>query len=573
MTTKAEHIGDSVLSGELMARSRRLRMAVSMLEFGMFVTELDRPWVDTPFLLQGFLIDSQAELDSLRQFCSHVYIDLKFSDEAVAANCLMAGSAASERTVTGQTAYEDERIVRAVTGMPESFSERPMAPGFAQSAGDRRDETQTTLRAGLTEVKTRRSTGWRAYQARYDLRVRDVTRRRFREFMRATAVAQQPDDQGGPLFDRISGWITTLMSRSEPGTHDSNPIADIADLDLSEVLPQGVSRSVYRETVPVETELLRARQSFADSEAVTRNIVRNIKLKAMPDVAAVKECVDKMVVSMIANPDAMMLIAKLRDEDINTYHQGVKVALYLIALGRHLGLPKEQLSELGLIGMLADIGKITLPRTLLAKPGMLSPAEFELVKSHVKVGLTSLKGATGLTAMVLLGIAQHHERLDGSGYPNGLTGDRIGVYGQMTAIADSFSAMTTPRPYANSSSPQEALLKLYEWGGSSFSTALIEQFVQAIGVFPVGSPVELSNGEIAVVVTHNRVRRLAPRVLVVTRPDKSPLDTPFERDLCDLANSARHRVQITKCLRMNAFSLKIRDHYQVACPATDPIST
>jgi HD-GYP domain-containing protein (c-di-GMP phosphodiesterase class II) len=543
-----------------------------MLEFGMFVAELDRPWVDTPFLLQGFLIDSQAELDSLRQFCSHVYIDLKFSDETVAANWLTTGSAASDREVTGQAAYEDERVVRAVPGMPEFSGEKPMKSGFAPAADDDGDAARSSLPVGLTETKTRRSTGWRAYQARYDLRVHDATRRRFRDFVRATAVADQAGHHGMPLFGRISGWINTVTSRGEATGHDSNPTAPIVDLDLSDVLPKGVSLNVYQDTSPVESELPRARQTFADSEAVTRDIIRNIKLGAMPDIAAVKACVDKMVVSMIANPNAMMLIAKLRDEDINTYHHGVKVALYLIALGRHLGFPKAQLRDLGLIGMLADIGKIKLPRTLLAKPGMLSPAEFELVKSHVNVGLATLNGAADLPALVLQGILQHHERLDGSGYPSGLTGDQIGVYGQMTAIADSFSAMTTPRPYANSSSPQEALLKLYEWGGSSFSTSLIEQFVQAIGVFPVGSPVELSNGEVAVVVTYNRVRRLEPKVLVLTRPDKSPLDKPIERDLFHLGKSSRNRVQIAKGLKMNAFSLKIRDHYQLDFTAADLIT-
>jgi HD-GYP domain-containing protein (c-di-GMP phosphodiesterase class II) len=264
---------------------------------------------------------------------------------------------------------------------------------------------------------------------------------------------------------------------------------------------------------------------------------------------------------MIANPDAMMFIARLRDEAIDIYQHGVKVSLYLIALGRHLGIPMAQLAELGLIGMLADIGKIKLPRALLAKPGALMPAEFDIVRGHVNLSLASLDGLAGLTPAVLQGIAQHHERLDGSGYPNGLTSDQIGVYGRMTAIADSFSAMTSPRPYADAFLAQEALLNLYDWGGTSFSTTLVEQFVQAIGVFPVGSLVELSNGEVAVVVAHNRVRRLEPRVLVLTWPDKTPLATPIERDLFEIGKSSLNRLRITKGVRMNAFNRTIRDHY------------
>jgi hypothetical protein len=153
----------------------------------------------------------------------------------------------------------------------------------------------------------------------------------------------------------------------------------------------------------------------------------------------------------------------------------------------------------------------------------------------------------------------------------GLKGNEIGIYGRMAAIADSFSAMITPRPYANASSAQEALLSLYEWGGSSFSAPMIEQFVQAIGVFPVGSLVDLSNGEVAAVVAHNRFRRLEPKVLVLTSPDKSPLATPIERDLFELGKSSRDRLRIMRGLRMNTFGLKLRDYYQSESAPVDEL--
>ena len=131
--------------------------------------------------------------------------------------------------------------------------------------------------------------------------------------------------------------------------------------------------------------------------------------------------------------------------------------------------------------------------------------------------------------------------------------------------------MITPRPYANASSAQEALLSLYEWGGSSFSATMIEQFVQAIGVFPVGSLVDLSNGEVAAVVAHNRFRRLEPKVLVLTSPDKSPLATPIERDLFELGKSSRDRLRIMRGLRMNTFGLKLRDYYQSESAPVDEL--
>jgi putative nucleotidyltransferase with HDIG domain len=268
-----------------------------------------------------------------------------------------------------------------------------------------------------------------------------------------------------------------------------------------------------------------------------------------------------MVTSMIDNPDALLWVGRMRDEDINTYNHGVKVALYLIALGRQIGFPKKELSHLGLIGMLADVGKMKLPRALLDKPGMLAPAEHEMMKNHVRLGLEALRGSGALPAEVAQGIAQHHERLDGSGYPKGLKGNAISIYGRMAAIADSFAALITPRAYANPLAPQDALMNLYEWAGTSFHEPLVEQFVQAVGVFPVGSLVELSSGEIAVVVVHNRVRRLEPRVLLLTGPDKAPLAEPVERDLLAQGKSEQGRVRIVRGLPAGAYGLKLRDYY------------
>src|SRR5690606_13943563 len=162
----------------------------------------------------------------------------------------------------------------------------------------------------------------------------------------------------------------------------------------------------------------------------------------------------------------------------------------------------------------ADVGKARLPRALLEKPGMLTPSEHTIIKEHVRLGLEALRRGGPLPEEVAQGIGQHHERLDGSGYPKGLRGDEIGPWGRMAAIADSFAALISPRPYARASAPQDAMMSLYEWTGSSFDEALVEQFVQAIGIFPVGSLIELSSGEIAVVMAHNQRRRLEPRVMV-----------------------------------------------------------
>src|SRR5690606_14166049 len=180
---------------------------------------------------------------------------------------------------------------------------------------------------------------------------------------------------------------------------------------------------------------------------------------------------------------------------------------------------------------------------------------------HVRLGLEALHRDMRLAQPVEEGIAQHHERLDGTGYPKGLRGEEIGVFGRMAAIADSFAALIAVRAYANASAPQDALMNLYEWAGTSFDEPLVEQFVQAIGLFPVGSLVELSTGEVAVVLAHSRVRRLEPRVMVLTGADKSPTAAPFERDL--LARSKDHErgpVRIVRGLADGAYGLRPGEH-------------
>jgi HD-GYP domain-containing protein (c-di-GMP phosphodiesterase class II) len=483
--------------------------------------------------LQGFLLDNEADLESLRIYCKHVYVDLRLSDEKVAARCQATVAPSLEQVVFAQDASDKERVVLDEPKPPTDSDSTPIE----------------NLRTGRT----------RSAQARNYPPVSDGTRLRFLELLRAIAIDEQQN--GRAFLDRLSDWFNNRLNHNKASPESQRSEQVSSELGMASILPQGESLTIYENTNPVEAELPRARQAFIHGENVARDIANQIQTDQLPDIPAVKACVDNIVDSMISNPDAVMFISRLRDEDINTYHHGVKVSLYLIALGRHLGIPKAQLAELGLIGMLADVGKIKLPRAILAKPSALTPAEFEIVKDHVDLSLASLDGAAGLTPAVLQGIAQHHERLDGSGYPKGLTGDQIGVYGRMTAIADSFSSMTTPRPYANASLPQEALLNLYECRGTLLSAPLIEQFVQAIGVFPVGCLVELSNGEVAVVVAHNRIRRLEPKVLVLTSPDKSPLATPIERDLFELGKSTVNRLRITKGVRINSFNLSIRDHY------------
>ncbi len=520
--------------------SRRYQIASASLQLGMFIAELDRPWFDTPFLLQGFLADSQVEIDTLRKYCNYVYIDLEMSSPGVA-------DALRRAEMRGYGAPEPKPQPQPdIAGVTKPSCEA-VPPGALLND------------AVPIERRRARPGAGRVYKTRADVRISADTRQRFRDFVRQSAASGH-DDNRGPLA-RALAWFRRLggYGASEQSTASAR---DRASRDaIRSWLPHGIRLQTYLEVRTLEQELPRARSTFDRSQDVLEAVVTDVKVGRIPRIEEVAYAVDDMVSSMIDNPDALLWVGRLREEDVQRYNQGIKVALYLIALGRQLGFPKRELSQLGMVGMLSDVGKIRLSRALLEKPGMLTPSEFELIKEHVRLGLDALRDTHKLPTEVALGIAQHHERLDGSGYPEGLEGHEISLYGRMAAIADSFTALISPRAYASPSAPQDALMNLYEWAGSSFDAPLVEQFVQAIGVFPVGSLVELSSGEVAIVTAHNRVRRLEPRVLVLTWPDKAPLSEPIARDLASASRFGAGRLRIVRGLPSGAYRLTLRDEY------------
>ncbi|MFT3801679.1 MAG: HD-GYP domain-containing protein [Burkholderiaceae bacterium] len=517
------------------APRKRFRITAQRLTLGMFVAELDRPWIDTPFLLQGFLLDSEVELETLRKYCRYAFVDLELSDPG-AANRIHEAELLSQLDIREQ----EKKDFRSLGSGGD-------VAGTPKSAGTASRVVQTL-------------------KMRSDAKVSQSTRERFRELIRNQNGGQTirgAEAAGG--WRRLIDGLASLFSRG-PRDAEIEKADRIArkrlEASLLKELPPGTRLTPYPEQRAVVEEMPRARRSLDRSEQTLADLAQVVKSGGVPNIADVKQAVDDMVSSIIDNPDALMWVARLRNEDTSTYTHGVRVALYMISLGRHLGLPRSEMASLGMIGMLADVGKIKIPRPLLEKPGMLNPAEYAIVKEHVRLGLESLNQRETLPDDVRQGIAQHHERLDGSGYPEGLAGDAICLYGRIAGIADCFSALITSRPYANAQAPQDALMNLYQWAGTWFNEALVENFVQSIGVFPVGSLVELSNGEIAVVVAQNRVRRLEPKVLVLTSPDKRPLAKPLERDLFqDGRDKEGKRQRITRGLPTGAYGLKMRDFY------------
>ena len=282
-------------------------------------------------------------------------------------------------------------------------------------------------------------------------------------------------------------------------------------------------KATYEEKAPVAAEMPVAREATRKTAAVMRGIFTSIQAGKALDAPRVKEAVTSMTDSVVRNPDAMMLLSRLKEKSEHTLDRALGVSIYMITFGRFLSLPREQLDLLGMLGLLQDVGKVKLPAGLLDKKGALTAEELEICKSHVAHSVAILNGTHGLPPELPGLAALHHERCDGSGYPHGLRASQIGLFGGIAGLVDSFDAMTQSKPYGDAVAPSNALDMLYKSRDVHFDGPLVEQFIHCIGIFPVGSIVELYSGEVGIVIAQNPVMRLMPRVMLVLDSGHRPI--------------------------------------------------
>ena len=298
----------------------------------------------------------------------------------------------------------------------------------------------------------------------------------------------------------------------------------VVDFDRSETHDESRAwKTAYPEKTSVEHEFQAARAAMAGSESLMREMIASVRVGRTLDAERLRAAVTMMTEGVLRNPDALLLFSQLRDKGEYAVSHALDVAVYMIAFGRFLQLEQGQIEFLGHLGLLQDIGKLRLPLELLEKRDRLSVEEFERAKLHVSYSVEILRATPGLPRDLPRLAALHHERHNGSGYPKNLRGPEIGMIGSIAAIVDTFDALTVERPYAAAIGPSAALNMLYKWRGVFFDAALVEQFIRCIGIFPVGSVVELNSGEVGLIIAQNPVKRLQPRVMVIRDAAGNPM--------------------------------------------------
>ncbi|MET0934446.1 MAG: HD-GYP domain-containing protein [Luteibacter sp.] len=303
-----------------------------------------------------------------------------------------------------------------------------------------------------------------------------------------------------------------------------------------------VTRHSYNDTASFDDEMPRAREAFDTVASFAERLVDDIQNGRPIDPGAVEEAVRPMVESVLRSGDAFFWMQSLRQRDSYTYQHAIGCSTLAAAFGRHMGFAGDAIVSLAAGGLLLDVGKSQLPEELLERGGPLNDDEWELARQHVNEGVAILDHSGVVDAEVRDMVLTHHERFDGSGYPQGLSGTAIPLAGRMAAIIDSYHAMSTPRPYRPAVSQHVAIRQIYAGRDTEFQGELVEQFQACLGVYPTGSLVELNTGEVAIVMVQNQARRLQPRVAILTRVDKTQLDEFLIVDLMRQTDGVRREI-------------------------------
>jgi cyclic di-GMP phosphodiesterase len=290
-----------------------------------------------------------------------------------------------------------------------------------------------------------------------------------------------------------------------------------------ETLKIADSNDALDNQIPVQQEIERARVIYKEAHNIMQDLMGDIRLGKQVEVERVEPISIELVESVFRNKDALVSLSRIKDKDHYTFMHSVSVAGLMITFSRAMGFDMNLIKEIAIGGMLHDVGKMMMPDNVLNKPGKLDDGEFKIMKSHVVYSKELLEGKPGITQAALDVAAMHHERIDGTGYPLGLKGDEISLVGQMSTIVDVYDALTSVRVYKSAWEPNLALKKLLEWSDHHFKPELVKQFIRCLGIYPIGTLVELESGNVAIVIEQGINDLLNPIVKIIYNTRKKGL--------------------------------------------------
>ncbi|MBW7471455.1 HD-GYP domain-containing protein [Marinobacter sp. M216] len=315
-------------------------------------------------------------------------------------------------------------------------------------------------------------------------------------------------------------------------TQDAETAAEVDRRNEAALQSAGEQSPGLRPQVPVAEELVIAQKIHRQAQGLVGNFMNNVKIGGAIDIAPIHKLADELQYSVLRNANALSCLGRIREKDNYLLEHSVNLSVLMSLFGNYRSLPADTLHQTVVGALLHDLGKILTPDEILNKPGRLSAEEFEVMKLHARHSRDILATTEGIGELSVITAAQHHERLDGTGYPDGLRGEEISIYGRMVAITDVYDAITSDRVYHKGMTPTQGLKKLLEWSGDHLDPSLVMEFIRCIGLYPVGALVLLASGRLGVVVEANEHDQRLPvvRVMYHTR-----FRIPITVDTIDLA--------------------------------------
>jgi HD-GYP domain-containing protein (c-di-GMP phosphodiesterase class II) len=356
-------------------------------------------------------------------------------------------------------------------------------------------------------------------------------------------------------INKKRGTIDPRVIRSNTSSHDPQ-------ISRIQKISRASGSAKYHDTAIVEKEIEVAKVIYEESNSAVEGIFNQVLRDGTVDLDEASKTTRNIVASILRNPDAFMLLQRIREKDVYRYNHAINSCALAATFCRHMGFSRNEIQDISLGALMLDIGIIMLPESLINSKDSLSPESFELVRNHVNLGIELINNTADIPSIVRDMILTHHERINGEGYPNKLKGNQIPICGRIAAIVDCYDAMISNRPYKKRISPTEALCAMYKWRNIDFQEELIEQFIQCIGTYPTGSMVELSSGQVGIVMSQNRVRRLYPKVLVILNADKVKYEEPHIIDLWEYSQKSNgETLDIKKVVDADEVGINASDYY------------